>query len=248
GFKIKEKQIQMIDPFDGHKMLLQKILHPCSEQFVRDPVRYLRAYRFSLKLGFDFSSTLKSYLDSMPQNFSAFYLFSEMKKSNSPLSFYQLLLKNNCQELPVRDSKILDESFKDTLIDEFNLYNWMMSLEFVGLSSESFCDYFSLSKPLCKKLISFAQTSRHLFKIDVEFLKKDFEQIVESEELHTAFSWYYGAMQLSSKGETSFIKDFIRMVSPDWFYLLSFEPLKDVRHIDPPLRAKYIVWNLCQRI
>src|SRR5690606_12464749 len=197
---------------------------------------------------FDFSDMLRTYLDSMPQNFSAFYLYSEMKKSNSPLKFYQLLLRNNCQELPVRDQLILDGKFKDSLIDEYNLYNWMLGLEFIGLSGEDFCDYFSLSKPLCKKLISFAQVSRNLFKLDVDYLKQDFEKVLESVELHTAFSWYYGAMQLSSKAETSFVRDFIKMVSPEWFYLLSFEPLKDVRHIDPPYRAKYIVWSLCQRI
>ncbi|HLT22798.1 MAG TPA: hypothetical protein VKZ84_05120, partial [Bacteriovoracaceae bacterium] len=158
------------------------------------------------------------------------------------------LLRNNCQELPVRDQLILDGKFKDSLIDEYNLYNWMLGLEFIGLSGEDFCDYFSLSKPLCKKLISFAQVSRNLFKLDVDYLKQDFEKVLESVELHTAFSWYYGAMQLSSKAETSFVRDFIKMVSPEWFYLLSFEPLKDVRHIDPPYRAKYIVWSLCQRI
>ena len=248
GFKLTSTGLEVIDPFDGLTQLAQKMLHPCSADFTRDPVRYLRAYRFAEKLGFSFSETLKTYLSVMPKNFSAHYLFSEMKKSKSPLEFYQSLIKAGCQTLPILDEEVLSESFKKAVVEETNLYCWMMSLEFVGLAAEKFCEYFSLSKILCKKIISFADLSRRLSLIDVEILKNDFDIVKDSEELHLVFSWYFGAQQLISKSETHFADEFIKVKLPDWHHLLSFEPLKDVRHIDPPLRAKYIVWNLCQRI
>ncbi|MFA7612969.1 MAG: hypothetical protein WCY48_01945 [Candidatus Caldatribacteriota bacterium] len=248
GFKLGMKGVEVIDPFEGLRMLREKTLHPCSEQFVKDPVRYLRAHRFALRLNFEFSDTLKKYLSSMPQGFSSFYLFSEMKKSRSPLKFYQRLLKEGCTKLPVSDEKIHSEAFEKSLVHPDNLYSWMMSLELCEIDSQNFCDYFGLSKPLQKKLASFAKVSKELSKIDVDFLKQDFAQVQESHELYVAFSWYYAAQQLASKGETSFINDFIKKLYPEWFYLLTFEPLKDVKHIEPTLRSRYIVWNLCQRI
>lgn len=248
GFKIAQDQLSVIDPFDGVRMLHQKVLHPCSADFVRDPVRYLRAYRFRQKLGFHFSETLINDLAVMPQNFSAHYLFSEMKKSKAPLKFYQSLINAGCKTLPVSDLKILSDDFEKSLIEEMNLYSWVMSLEINNLNTLDFCNYFTLSTPITKKIISFSRLSCELLKIDVEFLKKDFEEVKESSELHTVFSWYYAALQLISKNETCFISEFIKMTLNEWYYLLSFEPLKDVKHIDPPLRAKYVVWNLCQRI
>lgn len=248
GFKLRADNIEVIDPFGGQEMLFQKYLHPCSEQFVKDPVRYLRAYRFSVRLGFSFTSTLKEYLKTMPQSFSSHYLHSEMKKSKAPLDFYLFLLKDGCRNLPVTDKKLLDDVFKKSLVEECNLYSWILSLEYHGVDAHPFCEYFGLSKPLLKKLSSFAKHSHEIENLDVESLKKDFSEVCESSELHLVFSWYFSAQQLLSKAETAFAKDFIRKVLPEWFYLLSFEPLKDVRHIEPVLRSKYIVWNLCQRI
>lgn len=248
GFKLRANEVQEVDPFDGQRMLREKTLHPCSEQFIKDPVRYLRAHRFALRLGFVFSDTLKSYLASMPHNFSSYYLFSEMKKSRSPLKFYQRLVKDGKASLPVTGQEIFSESFEKSLVGPTNLYSWMMSLEFMGIDSLSFCEYFGLAKNHQKKIASFGNLSRKLLTLNPELLKKDFEQVKDSQELQLAFSWYYGALQLASKPETAFINDFIRGCLIEWFYLLSFEPLKDVKHIEPSLRAKYIVWNLCQRI
>lgn len=248
GFKLSSDGVDVIDPFEGQKMLNQRILHPCSEQFVRDPVRYLRAYRFSVRLNFDFSSTLKNYLKNMPQQFSSHYLSSEMKKSKSPLKFYQRLLKAGCIGLPLKDETLHSGAFSQSLVDENNLYSWVMSLEYFEIDAKVFVDYFGLSIPLYKKLLSFSEISREIIHLDVEFLKQDFDIVKESRQLHCVFSWYFSALQLQSKPLTHFIKDFIKLHSKEWFYLLSFEPLKDVKHIEPSFRSKYIVWNLCQRI
>lgn len=248
GFKLKQDGVEVVDPFGGQEMLFGKYLHPCSEQFVRDPVRYLRAYRFSLRLGFSFSETLATYLQKMPQSFSSHYLYSEMKKSKAPLDFYLSLIKGGCQNLPVIDSRLENDSFKKSLVDENNLYSWILALEFEGVNAEEFCQYFGLSKPLQKKLSSFAHHSKELNHIDLEFLKQDFKIVQDSSQLQLVFSWYFSAMQLFSKNETIFVREFVRLALPEWSYLFSFEPLKDVRHIEPVLRSKYIVWNLCQRI
>lgn len=248
GFKLAPNDLQVIDPFAGQEMLQQKILHPCSENFKRDPVRYLRAYRFSQKLGFTFSPLLSEYLGEMTHDFSSHYLLSEMKKSHAPLKFYQCLIKANCQTLPLTDERILRHDFGLSLVDEFNLYAWVLSLEINSISSAEFSQYFNLASSITKKVISFSSLSRELAKIDVSFLKQEFAVVCHSSELHTVFSWYYAALQLASRSETAFTTEFSKKTLDDWCFLLQFEPLKDVKHIDPPLRAKYIVWNLCQRI
>ena len=248
GVHLKKNDLEIIDPFEGVRMLREKRLHPCSQDFVRDPVRYLRAYRFKEKLGFDFSQVLALELKKMSHTFSPHYLYSEMKKSKNALGFYRSLLKDGCETLPSRDAFIKGPEFESLLVESANLYSWIMALEFGGISSLEFAKYFGLSLPLQKKLNAFAAVSGKLKSIDLEIVQKDFEAVANSSELEIIYSWYYSALQLRMKSEISFIEKFIRTHLAEWALLLDLEALKDVRHIEPALRAKYIVWNLCQRL
>ena len=67
------------------------------------------------------------------------------------------------------------------------------------------------------------------------------------QEFDILFDWFFSTKQLLQKYPhlpfLKLIEDFL----PDWVILFQIELLKDVKHIDPPLRAKYQVWNLCQR-
>ncbi len=248
GVHLKKNDLEIIDPFDGVRMLREKTLHPCSGDFVRDPVRYLRAYRFKEKLGFEFSPVLALELKKMSHTFSPHYLYSEMKKSKNALAFYRSLLNDGCETLPVKEAFIKNPEFESLLVESANLYSWIMALEFGGVPTLEFAKYFGLSLPLQKKLNAFAVASAKLKSIDLEFMQKDFEVVANSSELEILYSWYYSAMQLRMKSELSFIEKFIRTHLVEWALLLDLPALKDVRHIEPALRAKYIVWSLCQRL
>lgn len=69
------------DPFGGRDDLEKGILSPCGDHFSKDPVRFCRAIRFSLKYQLEFSSELKSMLkDFHLEKLSLFYFFREAFK------------------------------------------------------------------------------------------------------------------------------------------------------------------------
>ncbi len=92
----------LVDPFDGTGDLARRELVPCSpEHFPKDPVRFLRAHRFALKLGFSFSLPLADLLEQMDLTFlTAHYVGEEARKSGRPFAFW-----NRIQEAPTLPAK-----------------------------------------------------------------------------------------------------------------------------------------------
>ena len=83
---------KIIDPFLGVKHLKMKMLYPCSKDFIFDPVRFLRAHRFKVKFGLEFSDQLNNCLIKMPlSELSTFYFQQELIKSGHAGKFYQSL-------------------------------------------------------------------------------------------------------------------------------------------------------------
>lgn len=69
------------DPFSGKEDLENGLLRPCGSHFSKDPVRFCRAIRFSLKYQLEFSSELKEMLGEFHlEKLSLFYLFREAFK------------------------------------------------------------------------------------------------------------------------------------------------------------------------
>lgn len=94
------QQWNVVDPFNGLNDIANKRLHYCSDDFTKDPVRFLRAIRFHLKLQFELSSALVASFRSMNLiGLSTYYLFSENKKSNSLLFFKEFFHYVNKFEL-----------------------------------------------------------------------------------------------------------------------------------------------------
>lgn len=76
------------DPLYGVEDIRNKILRACDNaSFVKDPVRFLRAIRFHIKLDFDIDPTLKVLTENMELSFSAHYLKYEAMKTKTPLTF-----------------------------------------------------------------------------------------------------------------------------------------------------------------
>lgn len=87
-FERWEGEWKLIDPLSGVSDLKARLLRACDTQnFVKDPVRFLRALRFSLKLDLTFEHTLQTLLENMELSVSSHYLKTEAQKSLRPLTF-----------------------------------------------------------------------------------------------------------------------------------------------------------------
>jgi hypothetical protein len=250
-FKSK-KEILFLDPLDGLSDLSENQLHQCGQDFSKDPVRYLRAHRFQLKYHLAFSPELKNELDSMAlEGVTPTYLWSEMQKSTDPLKYLSVLSgdKKRGLELPVGEDffKMIDD-LRPILIDQTRHELWLVALEWVGLSGEKWGQYFSLSEELYKRLSRWVRVSKELMKFDPQDFQGEFSVMKDSTDFEKLFDWYFTTKQLLQKNPGLPLIKIMSQYLPHWVLLFQFEAPKEVKHIDPPLRAKYQVWNLCQRL
>lgn len=255
GFRFHNlKEVEVLDPLDGIRHIHEKVLHPAGKDFEKDPLRFFRAVRFAKNLGFEFSSELKIILNKMKiKNIPAVHLWSEMQKSKDPVGYYIDLLhyKNVHPEmgLPVGEEVISKrEELSRILKDPTRHEMWMVALEWVGLSCGPWQTFFSISGDSCKRLSRWAKSTKDFIKIDPETFQGEFEAIRELPEFESLFDWYFTTKQILQKNPDLPLMNMIHEFAPAWVHLYRFEVVKDVKHIDPPFRAKYQVWNLCQRI
>lgn len=104
-----DNKFRPIDPLNGLDDLKNKILRECSEDFIKDPVRFLRAIRFSTKYDFEISDSLHIELKNMTKDFSSFYLKKECEKSLKPFTFlFKLNSYLNDNELDLYLTQLLD--------------------------------------------------------------------------------------------------------------------------------------------
>lgn len=248
------KKYELLDPLNGLLDLRDKLLNATGPDFTKDPVRFLRAHRFALKFGFSFSPVLKEMLDKMSvEGISAAYLWSETKKSGNPVSYLACLVKEGKTHLelklplgPEYISKV--EEVRKILFDPSSHEAWVIALEWVGISADAWTTYFNLSSETCRRLARWADSSKFFQNALPETFQGEFDDLKENPRFERLFDWYFTTKQILQKNPNLPILKMIEEYLPNWIHLYRFEPPKDVKHIDPPLRAKYQVWNLCQRI
>ena len=249
------KDVELLDPLNGLMHLRDKLLHHCSSDFIKDPVRFLRAIRFSVKMHFSFTPELKSVLERMPlQSLGSSYLWLEMQKSLNPIVMLKQLL--DWQQIHPEFKLPLDfqsmslrwEELSRVLIDPSRHESWIIALEWIGLSGESWQKFFSVSSETSSRLRRWALNSKKFIHLKPEVFHGEFDTIRERAEFNLLFDWYFTTKQLLQKNTELPLLKMIEDFVPDWIHLYRFEVVKDVKHIDPPLRAKYQVWNLCQRL
>ncbi len=78
-------EFEVVDPLNGKLHLKEKRLVPCSEDFLKDPVRLLRGLRFSILFNFEFSQKISNELSGKFEE--PFYFVSEANKSQKALAF-----------------------------------------------------------------------------------------------------------------------------------------------------------------
>ena len=105
-----------------------------------------------------------------------------------------------------------------------------------------------MSTDTSRRLARWAHASREFGKILPESFHGEFEEVREKGDFEKLFDWYFTTRQLLQKNPDLPLMKMIEEFLPHWIHFYRFEPLKDVKHIDPPFRAKYQVWNLCQRL
>ena len=248
------KNIEFLDPLGGLNHLKERILHPAGNDFSKDPVRFLRAHRFSEKLKYDFSPELKLLLDQMTvDGFTSAYLWSEMQKSTHALAYLERLIKEHAShpemKLPVNESILARwTELKKILRDPSKHESWIIALEWIGVDSQTWQDYFSQKSDTCRRLARWARTSKY-FQIHLpETFQGEFEDLRDTEGFEKLFDWYFSTKQLLQKNPEFPLLKIVEENLPEWIHLYRFEAPKDVKHIDPPYRAKYQVWNICQRL
>lgn len=175
-----------------------------------------------------------------------------MQKSGDPVALLETLTREKAQHpalrLPVEltPGKFLE--LRNIIADTKKHESWMIALEWIGISSESWRSFFSLSSDSARKIGRWAESSRIFQKLLPENFQGEFEVIRDSENFEKLFDWYFTTKQLLQKNPELPLMKMIEDYLPAWIYLYRFEAPKDVKHIDPPFRAKYQVWNLCQRL
>ena len=249
------KEIEFLDPLDGIVHLREKLLHFCGSDFKKDPVRFLRALRFAQKFQFQLTAELKDVLKVMPvSGISAAYFWSELQKSTQPIFMLKSLFEwqhvKPELKLPLDDRDLnhkWDELVR-VLHDPSKHEAWIIALEWIGVSPESWQKFFSLSADMTTRLSRWAQFSKKFIQLKPEHFHGEFAAVCSLPEFEFLFDWYFTTKQLLQKNPALPLLKMIEDYLPGWVQLYLFEPLKDVKHIDPPLRAKYQVWNLCQRL
>ncbi len=91
GVEIRsEDDLRIVDPFDGLKDVDDKILRHCGPDFFKDPVRLLRAIRFSITTGFTFDKQLSEQWGKFSLNeISNYHIVYESVHSADVLQFFK---------------------------------------------------------------------------------------------------------------------------------------------------------------
>lgn len=114
-----EGDFVLSDPLLGKKDIESKVLSPCSDDFYRDPVRILRAFRFQTVLNFSLRPDVVNLIKKYSFHFSPFYARYEAEKSLDIITF---LRNYNNIFLPVKWNPLIDEIEK-TILDTQELKN-----------------------------------------------------------------------------------------------------------------------------
>ncbi len=168
------------DPYEGLKDLKLNRLNACSDSFVHDPVRFLRAIRFYFKYGFKISDDLLNKLSIMNlEQVSHFYVWQEAIKSGRFYLFLRKIGQLNT-ELPLE----LKNIFKIILEQEEKLDDWYSRLlryfstqekgkvAFLALALDTtikldskieICDYFQVPSKFLKRIESLKNLALSLF-------------------------------------------------------------------------------------
>ena len=167
---------QLVDPFNGQSALKNKILTQCSDDFVFDPVRFLRAMRFHVFFGYQFSDSLKLVFENMNLGeLTEHYFVYESVKSCDLFKFFNVFFNTiDTYQVPL-NIKIASLSFLRAMNSReplLNLDQFLVAIvEKIEEISEDqllkICDVYHLKK---KEVLQFRNLVYFLSEFDEQFL------------------------------------------------------------------------------
>lgn len=156
-------QVNVEDPFNGITAIENKELVPCHEDFVYDPVRFLRAVRFEVKLGFTLSDKLCEYLEVMNlQKLTNFYYLSEAFKTDFMAFSHRFFTLTKSFKTPlaqrISNLSYLSE-FKDapSLSSKEDVLDYLIESNATAVELESFREFTSMKKSDFRKRVKSAR-------------------------------------------------------------------------------------------
>ncbi|MFY7993186.1 MAG: hypothetical protein ACOVP4_07845 [Bacteriovoracaceae bacterium] len=248
---IGPQKIEVLDPLNGALHIQEKRLLPVSEDFPKDPIRFFRALRFSIKLGFSIDPLLEKVLREMPLSHASHaHVWNEIVKSKNIKKYFNLLgtYQNSHPEwksdwLPVLG--VEDEVGANWQESAARLMLW---LALKGKPIEAWQNYFTLSPKDAQSFARLGESIREIDKLDPLDFHGEFDSIHQNPAFEKICDVYFTLKNMQSREAEGFVVNLLKEFAPAWQYLFSFEVIKDVRDIDPPLRARYQVWSLCQKL
>lgn len=148
--------MKLVDPSGGVDDLKASVLRPVGGDFYRDPVRFLRAIRFNIRLHFRFHSSLVASMERMSLlSLTDHYFCEEAKRSGNISAFIALfsgMVKKLGTPVPPRhhalidlvDLKIESKNFEEYLFLQFNFMKRENSEHLLKLFSIKEVIYFSI--------------------------------------------------------------------------------------------------------
>lgn len=234
SFTFKDNDFILNDPLGGVDDIKNRILRVCSYQnFVKDPVRFLRAIRFHILLDFEFETNSEEIIKNMQLALTPHYLRYEAKKSLRPLTF--LLMINFYQE------EYLTIDFEDKNDEILDYENYLFNLDLY----EHFRHAYFLSKELRVKILeTFGLKTAHVWNIpfhniDIfELAKLDLEHFPKLSYINDLLKFFDNATKIDNKLLSYF--QFIHPLGPQAFINFQSASVTVPKQIEPSLRRYFI--------
>lgn len=157
---------KVVDPFAGIKAIEERTLFFCDEEdFKKDPVRFLRAFRFQAKYNLKLSLALNKALEEIElTSLSPYYFFYELKKSQDLKFFFNASMSKMNFHVWIKSKGVLQA--KEKTFYQFN------KLADILLSNQQRLDYIiPLTFSCNKNLISQFNYSESLYDFCDQFEK-----------------------------------------------------------------------------
>lgn len=192
-FEFHNGKAYLHDPLGGARDLENKILRECSSDFSRDPVRFLRAYRFKVRFSMTFTKSLKKELKTInPDYISKHYWKNELAKTNVPWILFEELRSDYKKKFP--KFEFIEKSHMLSVLDEWideddHAERFYLSIAidpYLGdMYKSEILDFFDISQ---KRYPFFPKNNKNIINTFLsENSKKTIEELAElsfSEELY----------------------------------------------------------------
>lgn len=235
SFTYKNNVFNLNDPLGGVNDIHTNVLRACSYQnFVKDPVRFLRAIRFHILLDFEFETNTEEVIKNMHLKFSAHYLKYEAKKSKRPITFLLMIdyFQGNYLSIDFEDmnDEILDYENNIVLDD---LHEHIRHLYFLSVPTRR--NILMLLELKSTQIWNIPFANIDLF----ELKKLDLEHFPKLSYIQDLIKFLENAHMMDKKILTYF--NFINPVSPQFYQDYSMLQIAIPQGVQANMRSFYIL-------